>query len=104
MTEMITAGRIDELPPGKIHKIQHGEQTIALVNVDGEFFAVDGICSHAGGPLCRGDVIAAEKVITCPWHGWEYDLRSGECLMDPSLSQKTFAVSVANETVQIALE
>lgn len=104
MTESITAGQVNDLQPGKIHKIEHGKQVIALVNIDGEFYAVDGVCGHAGGPLCRGEVIDDEMVITCPWHGWEYDLRSGECLMDPSLSQKTYPVSVEDGTVRIAVE
>lgn len=104
MSEIITAGLVSEFESGKIHKIVHGEQTIALINIDNTFFAIDGVCGHAGGPLCRGEVITDEKVISCPWHGWEYDLKSGECLMDPSLSQKTFAVTVDQETVQITLE
>lgn len=104
MTEIVLAGQVNDLPPGQIHKIQHGEQVIALVNIDGEFYAVDGVCGHAGGPLCRGEVVAEEKVISCPWHGWEYDLQSGECLMDPSLSQKTFAVSVDDGAVRIEVE
>jgi len=99
MTEMVTAGRVDELPPGKIHKIQHGEQTIALVNVDGEFFAVDGICSHAGGPLCRGDVIAAEKVITCPWHGWQFDVATGQHRYSANVRQQSYDVKVENGRV-----
>ncbi|NKI16574.1 Rieske (2Fe-2S) protein [Spongiibacter sp. KMU-166] len=104
MAQTVTAGSVSELPPGKIHKIEHGEQVIALVNIDGQFFAVDGVCGHAGGPLCRGEVVAQEKVISCPWHGWEYDLQSGECLMDPSLSQKVFAVQVQDDTVKIEVE
>lgn len=104
MAHTVTAGSVSELSPGKIHKIEHGEQVIALVNIDGQFFAVDGVCGHAGGPLCRGEVVAQEKVISCPWHGWEYDLQSGECLMDPSLSQKVFAVQVEDDTVKIEVE
>ncbi|GAB3382933.1 Rieske (2Fe-2S) protein [Spongiibacter taiwanensis] len=104
MAEMIDAGKIDDLAPGKIHKVQHGDLVIALVNIGGEFYAVDGVCGHAGGPLCRGEVIEDEKVITCPWHGWEYDLSSGECLMDPSLSQKTYAVHVDGGAVTITVE
>lgn len=104
MAETIVAGAVSELVPGKIHKIQHGETTIALVNIDNTFYAVDGVCGHAGGPLCRGEIVAEEKVITCPWHGWEYDLKSGECLMDPSLSQKTFDVAIDGDDVKITVE
>ena len=104
MTEIITAGLVDDLVPGKIHKIEHGEDVIALVNIDGHFYAVDGVCGHAGGPLCKGEIVEEEKLIACPWHGWEYDLQSGECMMDPSLSQKTFPVTVEGDSVQITLE
>ena len=104
MTEKVEAGKVVDLGPGKIHRIEHEAQVIALINIDGEFYAVDGICGHAGGPLCRGQVDADEKVISCPWHGWEYDLKSGECLMDPSLSQKVFAVTVEDGIVRIVVE
>ena len=104
MPELITAGQVSQFESGKIHKIEHGETVIALVNIDNTFYAVDGVCGHAGGPLCRGEVVEKEFVITCPWHGWEYDLKSGECLMDPSLSQKTFTVYVEGDNVQITLD
>lgn len=104
MAELISAGLRSELVPGKIHRIQHNDKVVALVNIDDNFYAIDGVCSHAGGPLCRGGIVAEEKVISCPWHGWEYDLQSGECLMDPSLKQKTYAVVVDGDTVKIMVE
>lgn len=104
MSVTVEAGKVADLVPGKIHKIEHEGQVIALINIDNAFYAVDGICGHAGGPLCRGEVDTDEKVITCPWHGWEYDLKSGECLMDPSLSQKTFAVTVEGDSVRVVVE
>lgn len=104
MAEVIIAGSVSELVPGKIHKIEHGDSVIALVNIDDQFYAVDGVCGHAGGPLCKGEVIDDEKIISCPWHGWEYSLESGECMMDPSLSQKTYPVAIEGDKVHITLE
>ena len=55
-------------------------RSYALFRVNGEIRAVDGACPHAGGPLAEGTV--ADGVVTCPWHGWTFDARTG-CSLDP---------------------
>jgi nitrite reductase (NADH) small subunit len=61
-----------------------GERIVALFNVDGQFFALDGLCPHQGGPLGRGTLCGAE--VTCPWHGWRFDVRSGHHDANPQLA------------------
>jgi len=64
-----------DLPAGTVrHVLVHGKP-MALCNVQGEFFAVNAVCPHMGGPLSSGSLQG--YVITCPWHGWTYDVRTG---------------------------
>ena len=84
----------DELPPGERRIVDVGGRSIGVLNVDGEYFAVRNTCPHQGGPLCRGTVGGTmlpsapqewifgleDRVIRCPWHGWEFELESGRSL------------------------
>jgi nitrite reductase (NADH) small subunit len=66
-----------DLPaPNEAKEFPCGDKTICVANVNGEISAMDNVCLHRGGPLGQG-VIEGGKVI-CPWHGWEYDPKTGE--------------------------
>lgn len=54
---------------------------VALINVEGEVFAVDGNCPHQGGPLARGELDG--DVVTCPWHAWRWNVRTGRAVWPP---------------------
>ena len=54
---------------------------IALFNVEGNFFALNNACPHQGGPLAEGKL--HDYCVTCPWHAWDFDIRTGECLNYP---------------------
>lgn len=66
----------DEIPSGK-GKLVMGpfDKPIALFNVANEFYAINYICPHMGGPLAEGNLNG--YVVTCPWHGWTFDIRTG---------------------------
>ena len=66
---------IKDLPPGTGTSVDAGGRTLAVFNVDGTLYALDNTCPHRGGPLGEGDLDGA--VVTCPWHGWRYDVRTG---------------------------
>ena len=74
---------------------------VALFNVDGAFYAIDGICSHAGGPLGEGTLSGCE--VTCPWHGWQFDVTTGRHALTPRIEQARFAVKVEGDSVWIEL-
>lgn len=78
------------------------ETMVALFNVDGEFYALDGVCPHQGGPLGKGCLTGA--IITCPWHGWQFDVRSGEHQLNKRLQQPTLPVRVVGEAVFVDLD
>lgn len=89
-------GRAADVPPGTSRLVTAGGHDIAVFNVAGEFFALLNRCPHRGGPLCRGRVVSGvrsagpgdfqfepdSKFVACPWHGWEFDLRTGQSYFD----------------------
>jgi len=64
-----------ELDEGGAFEIVFGQDVIAVYRHGGALHAIDGVCMHQGGPLAKGKV--ANGTITCPWHGWQYDLATG---------------------------
>jgi nitrite reductase/ring-hydroxylating ferredoxin subunit len=78
-----------------------GDQELALANVDGEFYATQNACLHLEGPL--GDGWLEGTVLTCPWHGWQYDVRTGENEFDRAIRLRTFDVRVEDGEVKVAV-
>lgn len=74
---------------------------VAIFRVDGSFQAVTAVCPHAGGPIDEGDV--EDGVVTCPWHGMQYHLDTGECLDDPGFKLAHYTVKVEGDDVLVAL-
>jgi nitrite reductase/ring-hydroxylating ferredoxin subunit len=74
----VTAGRVEELPPGHMAIVAlPGGDELALYNLGGEFFATDNFCPHKGAPLTDGRLYG--DTIECGWHGWRFCVRTGEC-------------------------
>jgi nitrite reductase (NADH) small subunit len=92
---------IDDLPPGSGREIVVADRVVALFRIGDEFFAMDGICPHAGGPLGEGYVSGSR--VTCPWHGWQFDVRSGQHCLTPNIVHETFQVSVEDGDVYVEL-
>ena len=69
-------GSLGTLPEGEILEAEVAGKPYAVCNVDGELHAVVGVCPHRGGPLGQGALHGSTLV--CPWHGWEFDCRTGE--------------------------
>ncbi len=93
----LRAARKDEIPVGAIREYQIDGKTIALANVDGTFYAIDNVCLHHGGPLGGGTL--AGKVVTCPWHGWAYDVTTGKVTQNPSVGVNCFQLEVRGEDI-----
>ena len=77
-------------------------QALALFRVNGGFYAVSNRCLHRGGPLSEGEL--NEYKLTCPWHGWKYDVRTGAFDIIPTLKVKSFPVSEENGTLYIEVD
>lgn len=92
---------IAECPPGNCLEAVAGERVVALFNVNGNFFALDGICPHQGGPLGQGELSGC--IATCPWHGWQFDVRTGQHQLSRSVAQPRFDTKVEAGEVWIEI-
>ncbi len=90
------------LPPGSGEEFVVAGRMVALFNVDGEFYALDGICPHQGGPLGKGELSGC--IVTCPWHGFQFDVRNGQHQRSKQLRQPTFPVKVEEGKVFVQIE
>lgn len=99
MSDFISVAKINDVPAGEGRVIEANGTTVALFNVDGGFHALDNTCIHRGGPL--GDGFCAGTTVTCPWHGWQFNVASGECLNMPGESVGTYEVRVEGDDVQV---
>ncbi|QIN81474.1 Rieske 2Fe-2S domain-containing protein [Rubrobacter tropicus] len=91
-------GTVEEIPPGGRKIVEVGGRSIGVFNVGGEFFALRNQCPHQGAELCKGVLsgfVHAEKpgdvtyvrrgeILRCPWHQWEFDIRTGQSWVDPA--------------------
>ena len=93
------AARVVEIPAGTIKEVQVAGQAIALANVGGSFYAINNPCLHRGGPLGEGHLDG--KVVTCPWHGWQYDVTTGKTIENPNAGVGCFVVEIRGEEIYI---
>src|SRR5574337_594764 len=93
----LRAAKKDEIPDGSIREFQVNGTTMAVANVDGKFYAINNTCLHRGGPLGQGELEG--NVVTCPWHGWQYDVTTGKVTMNPAVGVTTYAVEVRGEDI-----
>jgi len=68
--------KVAEVPAGTIRELQVEGRAVAVANVDGKIYAINNTCLHRGGPLGEGSLEG--KVVTCPWHGWQFDVTNGK--------------------------
>ena len=100
-TEFQTVARVEDVPPGTVTTVYAGEEAIALAHADGGFFATQHECLHLHGPLGEGRL--EDHVLTCPWHGWQYDVRTGENEFDGAIALATYEVRVEDGGVRVAV-
>ncbi len=94
-------GRADKLQPGASKVVQINESMVAIFNLNGEYFAIDNTCPHQGGPLGEG-YLEESGVVTCPWHAWNFDIRTGVSPVDPDVKVRCYPVHI--EEGEIILE
>ena len=75
----IRAAALADVTPGAPHLVETGGTRLVLVRVGDQVHAIGDVCSHQGGPLSQGKLSGAR--LACPWHGWMYDVRTGQCLL-----------------------
>jgi nitrite reductase (NADH) small subunit len=86
-----------EIPAGTVREFQIEGKAIALANVAGTIYAINNTCLHRGGPLGQG--ILEGKTVTCPWHGWQYDVTNGKVVQNPAAGVDCYPTEVRGEDV-----
>lgn len=106
-----------EVAPGERRIVTVGKRTIGIFNVAGRFYALHNRCPHKGGPLCTGPVCGTSlptetytfrygwegEIVRCAWHGWEFEIATGQALADPKVRARTFPVEIEHGQVVITL-
>jgi nitrite reductase (NADH) small subunit len=110
-TTRVVVAKVEELPPGARKIVAVNGREIGVFNVNGEYYALLNYCPHRAGPLCHGRIVplvTADEVyevtferegeiLKCPWHQWEFDIRTGHALFDDKLRVRTFRVHQENQ-------
>ena len=112
-------GAVSDFPPGTHRLIRIRNAEIGIFNVGGRLYALPNICPHQFGPLCTGTVggttacnaetgwkhawVRDGEIVTCPWHGLEFDITTGRCLAVPRLKVRTYPVAIVGDQVTLTL-
>lgn len=95
----VRAAKETDLADGSGVEFEVDGKKIALFRVDGRFYATDNVCPHRGGPLAQGSLDG--PIVTCPWHGWGFDVTSGACLPVTPAKIRTYEVKVEDGDVLV---
>ena len=102
MGNFVEAAKIDELESGQGKLVEAEGKEIAIFNCDGTYYAIGNECPHVGGPLCEGEIDGS--TVICPWHGAEFDLKSGEALAPPAEENiNTYKVHIDGDLIKIEI-
>lgn len=89
--------KLAEVPPGTVRELQVEGKAIAMANVEGKVYAINNTCLHRGGPLGQG--LLEGKVLTCPWHGWQFDVTSGRAMQNPAAGVDCYRTEVRGDDI-----
>ncbi|HEU4686324.1 MAG TPA: Rieske 2Fe-2S domain-containing protein [Nitrospira sp.] len=101
MGEFVRIAGVDDVKPGQGMVAEVQGKTLALFNVDGAFHVIDNTCIHRGGPLGEGELEGS--AVTCPWHGWQFNVTTGGCVNNPSAKVEVYQVKVEGNDVKVLL-
>lgn len=101
MAEYEKVAELKDVPPGSVYHVEMNGDQIALANVNGQIYALGGVCTHRGGPLGQGEL--SGEILTCPWHGGQFNVRTGEVVGPPPTEPvPTYPVQVEGNDIKIA--
>ena len=98
----ILVGKTSEIPPGKLNKVSVDGKEVLVVNLDGNYFAMDDTCTHSGASLSEGQLDGS--TVTCPWHGSTWDCKTGKLEKFPAKINDLKSYKVTVESDDIFLE
>jgi nitrite reductase/ring-hydroxylating ferredoxin subunit len=95
----VCVAKTTDLAPGQIREIPLEGTTIAIANVAGQFHAISNTCLHRGGPLGQG--LLQGNTVTCPWHGWTFDVTSGKVTGNLAAGVASYPVEVRGDDIYV---
>ena len=95
-------GPATDVPPGAVREVRHGDRTWAVCNIDGDYRVVSGECPHRDGPLGHGALHG--YTLVCPWHAWEFDVRTGDCNIGLDCRIGSYPVTVKDGDLYIEVD
>lgn len=95
----VRAAAAGDIPAGTIREVSVEGKALAVANVGGQFYAISNTCLHRGGPL--GDGVLEGKVVTCPWHGWQYDVTTGKVSQNPTVGVDRYPIEIRGEDLYV---
>lgn len=101
MSDFVVVGRVENFPAGAGTMVVVNNRHVALFRLGDEFHAIDNLCLHRGGPLCEGPIVRG--VVTCPWHGWSYEIATGTMVQDPRVGVSRHEVRIDGDAVSVRL-
>jgi nitrite reductase (NADH) small subunit len=116
MKQQYVVAKAADIPPGTHQLLEAGGKKIGVYNIGGEYFALRNVCPHQGAELCKGlttayvgsdgpgnfDFQREGEILRCPWHQWEFDIKTGIMVHDPAMRTKCYEVTV--ETFDVSIE
>jgi nitrite reductase (NADH) small subunit/3-phenylpropionate/trans-cinnamate dioxygenase ferredoxin subunit len=101
VSEFVKVGCVVVFGSGLGKCVTDNDRHVAVFRLGDEFFALDNMCLHRGGPLCEGSI--EHNVVTCPWHGWSYEIMTGTMIQDPRVGVSKHDVRVDGGAVSVRL-
>lgn len=101
MSEFVEVAQLDQIPPGTSGFALAGQKRVALFNVDGQIYAIDDTCAHAGQSLAHGTF--SGKVVTCRAHGWRYDVTTGNLTTVSDYGVASYPVQIVEGKILVAV-
>ncbi len=100
MVEFVKVAKTADIPPGKVNVYEVNGRSIAVCNVDGDYYAIDDVCTHDGGSLDQGELRGDQ--IECPRHGARFDVRTGRAITLPAVKPvRSYPVQVEGEEIKV---
>ena len=102
MTTFVRVAAVAEVPEGKGRSFAVAGKDVAIFNVEGSFYAMDVTCLHAGSSLASGTLDG--RIVTCPGHGWRYDVTTGSTAHVPGYGVTSYPTKVENDFILLAID
>ena len=102
MSRFVEVAKKSEIPVNSVIAVEAEGKLLALINLNGEIYAIDDECPHEGGPLSEGQIQGDE--IECPWHASHFNIKTGQVTMDPaSKGAVTYRVRLVGDAVEVEI-